>query len=62
MMGIFNVFVESIPDFKAYLTHNMFETKVTPTVDKKDKEIIKLDLLVAELFFPQRDKSKEIHD
>jgi hypothetical protein len=40
----------------------MFETKVTPTVDKKDKEIIKLDLLVAELFFLQRDKSKEIHD
>ena len=36
----------------------MFGTKLIPTVDKKLKEI-KLVLLVAELFFPQRDENEE---
>ena len=34
MMGIFNVFVGKIADFKEYLT-SMFENKVSPIADMK---------------------------
>ena len=61
MMGIFNVFVEKIADFKEYLT-SMFENKVSPISRYENKET-ELDLLVAELFFfPSRDENKERND
>ena len=58
MLGMFNESLERIPDFKEYLTY-MFEEKVSPTIDKKEKEIITLDKLVAEVFYPERDENKQ---
>ena len=58
MSNIFNVFEERIPAFKDHLTY-MFEEKVSPTVDKKEKEI-KLDKLMAKLFFGENEDTDEL--
>ena len=58
MSEIFNIFQERIPDFKEYSTY-MFEQKVSPTVDKKEKEI-KLDKLVAELCYGENEDTDEL--
>ena len=58
MSEIFKIFEERIPKFKEHLTY-MFEEKVSPTVDKKEKEI-KLDKLVFKLFYGENEDTDEL--
>ena len=58
MSNIFKLFQERIPAFKEHLIY-MFEEKVSPTVDKKEKEI-KLDKLMAKLFFGDNEDTNEL--
>ena len=54
MMNIFAELRNEITPFDEYLSY-MFEQKQIPIMDKEDMDI-PLDVLVAELFFPQRKK------
>ena len=69
MMYMFKEFASDLPPFKEYLEH-IFEEKLTPTIDKNNAsreqhnqaKVIKNDLVLRELFFPERVENQDTDD